>query len=115
MAFDRQPTLTGTLLAVRPLRPDDFGELHAAGGDPVVWEQHPEPGRWREHAFRAYFDDHLASGGALVVLDRADGAAIGVSRYANLDEVRSEVEIGWTFLASRYWGGSYNADLKRLM
>jgi RimJ/RimL family protein N-acetyltransferase len=25
------------------------------------------------------------------------------------------VEIGWTFLARQYWGGSYNLEVKRLM
>jgi N-acetyltransferase len=40
---------------------------------------------------------------------------IGVSRYDNYDPEASEVEIGWTFLARPYWGGAYNADLKRVM
>jgi N-acetyltransferase len=113
--FDPQPTLVGSLVTVRPLRADDFDDLYAAGADPDVWAQHPETERWHKGAFRAYFDDHLASGGALAVLDRADGTVIGASRYANLDEQHREVEIGWTFLARRYWGGPHNADLKRLM
>jgi len=37
------------------------------------------------------------------------------SRYDNYDAKASEVEIGWTFLARPYWGGSYNTDLKRVM
>ena len=31
------------------------------------------------------------------------------------DGDRSEVEIGWTFLARSHWGGHYNGELKRLM
>ncbi|MBT8099655.1 MAG: GNAT family N-acetyltransferase, partial [Gammaproteobacteria bacterium] len=27
----------------------------------------------------------------------------------------SEIEIGWTFLARKYWGGNYNAEIKALM
>jgi N-acetyltransferase len=115
MPFDRQPTLAGELVTVRPLRPDDFDGLYAAGSDPAVWAQHPEPERWREDRFRAYFEDHLASGGALVFVDSRDGALVGVSRFANLDEERSEIEIGWTFLARHCWGGTYNAEVKRLM
>src|SRR5262249_54029419 len=64
---------------------------------------------------RAYFDDHLASGGALAVIDRATGGLIGATRYDNHDPEGSEIEIGWTFLARPYWGGAYNADLKRVM
>jgi N-acetyltransferase len=112
--FDRQPTLDGELVAVRPLRQDDFEALHTAAADPLIWEQHPEPGRWRDDEFRTYFDGHLASDGAVAVVEHASGAIIGASRYDNFDEV-SEVEIGWTFLARPYWGGRHNADLKRVM
>ena len=112
---NRQPTLEGELVGVRPLRVDDFDQLHAAAADPLLWEQHPEKDRWREEVFRAYFDDHLASGGALAVVERATGNLIGATRYDNHDPEASEVEIGWTFLARSYWGGVYNADLKRVM
>src|SRR5579862_369201 len=114
-SVNRQPTLVGELVVVRPLNVVDFEQLYAAAADPLLWEQHPETERWREDAFRAYFDDHLASGGALAVADRATGQLIGASRYDNYDPEASEVEIGWTFLARPYWGGTYNADLKRLM
>jgi N-acetyltransferase len=105
----------GELVEVRPLVEHDFAELQAAAADPLVWEQHPDSDRWREEVFRVYFDDHLDSGGALTIVDRASAALIGATRYANFDPERSEVEIGWTFLARPYWGGAYNADLKRIM
>jgi N-acetyltransferase len=113
--MNRQPTLEGELVVVRPLFAEDFDQLYTVAADPLLWEQHPERERWREDVFRAYFDDHLASGGALGVVDRASDALIGVSRYDNYDPEASEVEIGWTFLARPYWGGAYNADLKRVM
>ena len=40
---------------------------------------------------------------------------IGSSRYHAYDERKSEVEIGWTFLARSRWGGSYNGEMKDLM
>ena len=40
---------------------------------------------------------------------------IGSSRYCNLDPANSEVEIGWTFLERKFWGGRYNRELKQLM
>jgi N-acetyltransferase len=112
---NRQPSLVGALVEARPLAEGDFAELHAAAADPLLWEQHPNKDRWREDAFRTYFDDHLASEGALAIIERATGALIGATRYDNLDPERSEVEIGWTFLTRPYWGGAYNADLKRIM
>jgi RimJ/RimL family protein N-acetyltransferase len=110
-----QPTLVGELVEVRPLSEEDFAELSAAAADPLLWEQHPEKERWRAEVFRTYFDDHLASGGALAIVDRASGALIGATRYANFDPAAREVEIGWTFLARSHWGGAYSGDLKRIM
>jgi RimJ/RimL family protein N-acetyltransferase len=115
MPFDAQPTLEGELVRVRPLRADDFDELYAIAADPLMWEQHPQRDRWRKDVFRAFFDEQLASGGGVAVVDRATGAVIGSSRYWDYDELRSEVEIGWSFLARPYWGGVYNGELKQLM
>ena len=49
------------------------------------------------------------------MFDAQTGEMIGSSRYHGYDPARSEVEIGWTFLARKYWGGRYNGELKRLM
>lgn len=115
MSFDRQPTLAGELLDLRPLRADDYQALFRVAADPLIWEQHPERNRYQEATFRAFFDEALASGGALVVLDRANGHIIGSSRYHVYDPGSSVIEIGWTFLARAYWGGRYNGEMKRLM
>jgi N-acetyltransferase len=115
MTLDRQPTLQGTLLALRPLRADDLAALFRVAADPLIWEQHPEPDRYQETTFRAFFDEALASGGALVALDRVTGQVIGSSRYHGYDATQGVVEIGWTFLARAYWGGRYNGEMKRLM
>jgi RimJ/RimL family protein N-acetyltransferase len=115
MPFDLQPTLKGTLLELRPLQTDDFDALYAAASDPLIWEQHPVKERYQEDVFRQFFRDALACRGAFVVIDRADAQIIGSSRFHGYDENASEIEIGWTFLARRYWGGSYNSEMKRLM
>jgi RimJ/RimL family protein N-acetyltransferase len=115
MTFDRQPTLKGQLLALRPLRPDDFDALFAVASDPLIWEQHPAGDRHREDVFRAFFHEALESGGALVAVDATDGRVIGSSRFHGYDPERNEVEIGWTFLARSHWGGAYNGEMKRLM
>jgi RimJ/RimL family protein N-acetyltransferase len=115
MALELQPTLTGTLLELRPLRDTDFDELYAVASDPGIWELHPEPDRYKEDVFRGFFQGAMDSGGAFAVIDRATGRIIGSSRYFGYDEQRSEIEIGWTFLARTYWGGIYNRELKELM
>ena len=115
MPFELQPTLVGSLLELRPLRPEDWDALYSVASDPLIWEQHPDSERYEEPVFREFFRGALESGGALVVLDRRDGRIIGSSRYAQYDEARSEIEIGWTFLARSHWGGAYNGEMKRLM
>ena len=111
--MDRQPTLTGPRLTLRPLSPDDWDALYAVASDRLIWEVHPAHDRWQEVVFRAFFDDALAQGGALAVID--GGRVVGSSRFQNHHSERSEVEIGWTFLARSHWGGSYNREMKRLM
>ena len=113
--FDYQPQLSGDLLELRPLVADDWTELHAAASDPLIWVLHPQPNRHEEAVFRVYFEEGLASGGALVVRDRSSGAVIGSSRYSAQFAQPGEMEIGWTFLARSHWGGPYNREMKRLM
>src|SRR5271154_4195655 len=115
MPFDLQPELSGPLVSLRPLRPDDFSGLYAVASDPLIWEQHPANDRYKEDIFRVFFREALESGGVLLVADSRDGNAIGSSRFHGYDPKTSEVEIGWTFLARRYWGGAYNREIKRLM
>jgi RimJ/RimL family protein N-acetyltransferase len=115
MAFDTQPTLTGELVTLRPLRTDDFDALYAVAADPLIWQQHAASNRHERPVFEQFFQEALASGGALVALDRATGAVIGSSRYWDHNEEKRQIEIGWTFLARPFWGGRYNAEMKRLM
>ena len=115
MTLDRQPHLTGDLVELRPATPQDFDTLFAVAGDPLIWAVHPAHDRWQEPVFRRFFADGLASGGMLVATDRASGAVIGSSRYDFGRAEPDEVEIGWTFLARRHWGGRYNGEMKRLM
>lgn len=115
MAFDAQPRLRGTLVQLEPLAECDYSDLYAVAADPAIWEQHPERDRYREAVFERYFQDALASRGALTIRDSKDGCVIGSSRYYGYSERRREIEIGWTFLARSHWGGAHNGELKRLM
>ena len=113
--FDLQPTLKGRLLELRPLRASDSRLLYAVALDPLIWEQHPVKDRWKEDVFRTFFQESLDSGGALMAVDCKLGIVIGSSRFHGYDEQKSEIEIGWTFLARSHWGGTYNREMKELM
>ena len=114
--MNRQPVLEGDRLRLRPLRPGDRDALHAVARDPEIWAMHPSPDRWQEPVFRRFFDEALARGGALAIIDRTTGEIIGSSQFAEPEpENPDEIEIGWSFLARAYWGKGYNAEFKRLM
>jgi N-acetyltransferase len=113
--FDFQPTLTGELVELRPLRADDYKDLYVVAADPLIWQQHPVKDRHEQPVFQQFFQEALASGGALIAIDATTHNVIGSSRYHGFDPVRNEVEIGWTFLARTHWGGAYNGEMKRLM
>jgi RimJ/RimL family protein N-acetyltransferase len=115
VAFDLQPHLRGELIELRPLAADDWDELFAVASDSVIWEQHPESDRYKEEVFKIFFREALESGGAFVVIDNKSQQVIGSTRFYGHDPEKSEVEIGWTFLARKYWGGRYNHEMKDLL
>ena len=115
MSFDLQPTLTGKLVKLRPLRVEDFHDLYAVASDPLIWEQHPNSDRYQHEVFQEFFRQALESGGAFVAIDLKDGRIIGSSRFHGYNPEKSEIEIGWTFLARSHWGGAYNREMKQLM
>ncbi len=110
-----QPTLEGPRLWLRPLTEADRDALYVAADDPELWAGHPFPDRWRPSQFRIFFDEVMATRGAMAITDRSSGAVIGSSTFHSYRPKRSEVEIGKTFLARSYWGGVYNRELKHLM
>lgn len=89
--------------------------MFAAAADPEVWAVHPARERYREPVFREFFDGALACGSAFSFVDRRTSQVVGSSRFHEYDPDASEIEVGWTFLARDYWGGSHNAEIKKLM
>ena len=114
--LDLQPTLTGALLTLRPLKAEDWPALFAAACDPLIWAVHPEPDRYREEVFRRFFDGALASGGGLAAVENATARIVGSSRFHHYTESgEGEIDIGYSFLVRRLWGGNYNREMKGLM
>lgn len=109
------PHLTGPTLELRPLAPEDRDGLHAAASAPKTWAGHPAKERWRRAAFDPYFDYLLQAGGVLAVIERASGRIIGASRFYVGPDRPGAIAIGFTFLDHRFWGGTTNFELKRLM
>ncbi|MBC8343050.1 MAG: GNAT family N-acetyltransferase [Bacteroidetes bacterium] len=113
--FNLQPTLEDNLIILRPLRESDFEPLYEIAKDPLIWEQHPCPNRYLKNEYSEFFSDSLKSQGALIIIDKLNAKIIGSSRFKPLEQVGNAVEIGWSFLTRKYWGGKYNSSMKTLM
>ncbi len=110
-----QPTLEDELVILRPLKEADFESLYEVAKDPLIWEQHPCDDRYRKDVYSAFFEDSLASKGALIILDKVSNKIIGSTRFKPVRNVGNAIEIGWSFLSRNYWGGKYNKTIKKLM
>lgn len=115
MNFNLQPHLEGKQLVIKPLNPSDFDALYQAASDPLIWEQHQNKDRYTMDEFTLFFKESMASGGALSIADKKTGQLIGSSRFKLIDSAEEVIEIGWTFLTRKYWGGIYNREIKKLM
>lgn len=122
--MELQPALQSERLRLRPIAQGDFDSLFAVASDPLIWELHPERERYKREVFEKFFRQALEMK-ALAIEDIASGEVIGSSRFYSDDSNQNEREpryanesriaIGYTFLARKYWGGSWNGELKLLM
>jgi RimJ/RimL family protein N-acetyltransferase len=111
-----QPThLKNDLVWLEPLKQAHFEELYLVASDPLIWEQHPNPDRYKLDAFTNYFKGAMESGGAFIIRDTLSGKALGSSRYCAYDADNKEIQIGYTFFARSCWGKSINKEVKTLM
>lgn len=98
------------------LAESDFEALYAVASDPLIWEQHPEPNRWRKDIFSVFFSSGLSNQlGCFVIRERLTQEVIGSTRYYGYDEKDRCVRIGFTFLARKYWGTCANREIKDAM
>ncbi|MES2410770.1 MAG: GNAT family N-acetyltransferase [Bacteroidota bacterium] len=116
MPFDLQPTfLQDDLIKLSPLQEKDFESLFEVASNPLVWEQHPNPNRYKLEDFTNYFKGAIESKGAFLIVDTATSETVGCSRYYDYNEEDNSVLIGYTFIGTKFWGNGYNKALKKLM
>jgi RimJ/RimL family protein N-acetyltransferase len=111
-----QPTnLVSELVELVPLKQADFEELYAVASDPLIWEQHPNPDRYKKEVFEVYFKGAIASGGAFLIMDASTNEILGCTRFYDFNETEKSVLIGYTFFARSCWGRGINHAVKHLM
>jgi RimJ/RimL family protein N-acetyltransferase len=112
--FDLQPILENSLVILKPLKESDFEQLYNVASDPEIWSNTLQR-KESKRCFSKFFKDAIDAKTALLVIERKTQKVIGTSRYNLSGESPKAIEIGWTFLAKKYWGGEYNKSIKDLM
>ena len=120
MPFELQPSnLSNEKIKLMPLQETDFDNLFQVASNPLVWEQHPNPNRYKLEDFANYFKGAMESKGAFLILDSITNETIGCSRFYDYNEndnsTETSVLIGYTFIGTKFWGNGYNKVLKKLM
>lgn len=108
-----QVPLEGKLVRMIPSKEEHFEALYQVAADPAVWALHPEKNRSERDVFRKYFAGALESGGAYTVYSIQTGEVVGCTRYNGL--TTNSVEIGYTFVGSKFFGKGHNTEMKQLM
>ena len=116
MSFNIQPIhLKNDLITLVPLKETDFDQLFEVASNPKVWEQHPNPNRYKLEDFTNYFKGAIESKGAFLILDAKTNETVGCSRYYDYNQNDKSILIGYTFIGTKFWGNGYNKALKKLM
>ncbi len=110
-----QPTLENENALLQPLKETDFEALYKVASDPKIWEQHPNPDRYRRDVFQTFFQGAMSSGGAFLIVDKASGTIAGTTRFYNWDRDESSIFIGYTFFGTQFWGSKLNPPVKSMM
>jgi RimJ/RimL family protein N-acetyltransferase len=113
--FELQPALQNEYIRIEPLKASDFERLYEVASDPLIWEQHPNPDRYKREVFETFFTGAMESGGAFLVYNNTNNELIGSSRYYDNFPEQSSIAIGYTFISRHCWGTTYNHALKKLM
>lgn len=116
VSFQLQPThLENALIKLLPLQESDAERLYAVAADPLIWEGHPKKDRYKKEEFLAYFNSAVKDKNGLLVFEKASNELIGSTRFYAYQPEQLSLAIGFTFLVRKFWGGKYNAALKKLM
>ncbi|MDX3916153.1 MAG: GNAT family N-acetyltransferase [Pseudosphingobacterium sp.] len=113
--FSIQTPLENERALLVPLVEADFDDLYAIASDKKVWEQHPNKDRWQETIFRTFFEGAMQSKGAFKIIDKETDLVAGSTRFYSYNQEDNSIQIGYTFLATQFWGTGLNPAVKKLM
>ncbi len=111
--------LEGEVVRLEPMALHHLDGLARAGADIDVWTWMPQAGDTSDAMGRIVKDAiaGTASGRelAFVTIERSSGAVAGSTRYLSIVPEHRRLEIGWTWLGTRWRGTAVNSEAKLLM
>lgn len=118
-AFDLEPTLTGSIVELRPLRAEHADALMAAAADGALWTSTltviPGPQAVDGYISRALSERGQARAMPFVIMRRSDGRVVGSTRMRSIDPVNRSLEIGHSWLAQSAQRTGANREAKFLL
>lgn len=115
MSFSIQPKLENETALLLPLEESDFEVLYQTASDPKIWEQHPNPDRYKRDVFQNFFQGAILSKGAFKIIDKQSSKIAGSSRFYDYNPMDNSIFIGYTFYSTEFWGKGINHQVKKLM
>lgn len=117
MVIDRNIVLETARVRLEPVRLEHLPELAVCANDPALWEftfnGYPFS---NEEDTRTWFQTATHDSTlTFVIVDVASNAIIGSTRFFDIDERHRKLEIGWTFVARRFWRTHVNTECKYLL
>jgi len=114
-----QPTLTGTIVELRPLRREHASALLDAAADGELWNMTLTvvPGPDTIGGYLATALEGCAAGTVMpfVIARRDTGAIVGSTRFWKIDRVNRKLEIGHTWLSASVQRSAVNTEAKYLL
>jgi len=110
--------LTGSHVALRPLRAGDGPALFAALRDPVVWTWLTVPAPPNEATMSRYVDEVLSEGEAgarFCWVVEAEATVAGWTSYGDISLQDERIEIGWTAYGPAWQRTAVNTETKLLL
>ncbi len=116
--MDRNIILEDARVRLEPLTQANLPALSAIANDPALWEFtfQGNPFGTPESA-EAWLRDATQAPDmrAFVIIDRESGEVCGSTRYLDISDEHRKLEIGWTFLARKWWRTHVNSHAKALL
>lgn len=111
--------LKGESVDLVPLERKHFSELISIATEKKIWEFYTLDGsdskRISEELDKALIEKEKSTQFPFVIIHNLTNKIIGSTRLLDIQPEHKKLEIGWTWLASQYWGSEINLECKLLL